>query len=645
MKPIRADSFGAFCALQKLRASKGGRIAFLKVTTDVEKNCYHRELCVLGGGSFGGETFPVLQDFEWLDENTLLCHAKTKNDLCAAGSVLYTLSVDTGAVREYARFSCPIGSFIPLSGGRCLVSACLQRETDPFQDAKCFTATEIPFVMEGSVFAGHSRNVLCMYDGETLTELTSRSEYLGSFAVWQERYALAIVQDFSDVLCDYGHIVRVDLETCETEVLAEAAPKIYANLTAFAPDRFIVTCTKADLHGRYQDFGIEVRDLQNRTLRAWNEEGDLCVFCSMNSDINFPDRHYIPLRASDDCCYFVATLPESSHIMCLSFQTGEITQVTNRTGLVKDLVRIGDTLYYIAARDLDGFALYRCDLDGANEEKLTHFNDAVDCEQWRAQPEPLSFINDDGIEIFGWVLKPRGFEPGKTYPGVLSIHGGPEMAYGPNYIHELQYLAANGYAVFYCNPRGSIGRGGAFMDITNRYFDVDVADLYGFTDHVLAENPWIDPGRLGVMGGSYGGLMTSWIACHNKHFSAAVTERSVCNLVSYFGTADIGAEWTRDMLGTDIWKDFDAFWDHSALKYAPDVNIPVLLIQCGLDYRCPAGTAFEYFHALKYHKKQARLLYFTEENHALKLSGEPHARVRRLEEIRAWFDTYLAAKQ
>lgn len=643
MKPILADSFGAFTALQKLRASKGGRVAYLKITTDLNEDRYRRELCLLGGPVFGEDVFPVLRDFAWLDEQTLICHAKTPADLGnATVSVLYALSVDTGEVSEYARFACPIGSFIPLSGGRCLVSASLPRETTPFKKANCYTATDIPFVMEGSVFSGDSNNVLCLYQNGELQELTSRSDDLGSFAVWKEDYVLAIVQDYSNILRNFGRIVYVDLKTGEARTLEEGIPKIYANLTIFAPDRFVITCTDAKLYGRYQDFTIEVRDLQNNIHGTWNQEADLSLFCSMNSDINFPDKHYIPMHVLDDCCYLVATLPESSHIMRLSFATGEIAQLTTGSGLVKDLARIEDKLYYIAARGLDGFALYRCALDGTNGEKLTNYNDAVDLEQWRGVPEPTSFMNPAGIEICGWVIKPRGFDPQKTYPAVLSIHGGPEMAYGPNYIHEIQYLAANGYGVFYCNPRGSVGRGGAFSDIGSRYFDIDVVDLNGFTDHVLAENPWIDKSRVGVMGGSYGGLMTSWLAGHNQHFAAIATERAVCNLISYFGTADIGAEWTDHILGTNIWEDVDKFWNYSAVKYAPDVNVPVLVIQCGLDYRCPAGTAFEFFHALKYHKKEARLLYFPKENHGLKLSGMPSSRTRRLEEIKDWFDRYLS---
>ena len=155
--------------------------------------------------------------------------------------------------------------------------------------------------------------------------------------------------------------------------------------------------------------------------------------------------------------------------------------------------------------------------DGA-EIQLTHVNDAVLAESYVAQPEKISFTND-GVRIDGWVLKPIDFDPAKTYPAVLDIHGGPKAAYGEVFMHEMQYWASQGYFVFFCNPRGSDGRGNAFMDLRGKYGTVDYSDIMTFTDLVLKTYPMINERRVAVTGGSYGGFMTNWIIGHTDRFA------------------------------------------------------------------------------------------------------------------------------
>jgi dipeptidyl aminopeptidase/acylaminoacyl peptidase len=195
--------------------------------------------------------------------------------------------------------------------------------------------------------------------------------------------------------------------------------------------------------------------------------------------------------------------------------------------------------------------------------------------------------------------------------------------------------------VFFCNPRGSDGRGDKFADIRGKYGSIDYEDIMRFTDLVLDKYPFIDEDRVGVTGGSYGGFMTNWIIGHTNRFKAAVSQRSISNWISKFGTTDIGYFFVEDQIGSTPWDDLDKLWDHSPLKYADRVVTPTLFIHSEEDYRCWLVEGIQMFTALKYHGVDARLCIFKGENHDLSRSGRPKSRLRRLEEISKWFDKYL----
>lgn len=163
----------------------------------------------------------------------------------------------------------------------------------------------------------------------------------------------------------------------------------------------------------------------------------------------------------------------------------------------------------------------------------------------------------------------------------------------------------------------------------------------GFVDTVLAQYPSIDPERLGVAGGSYGGFMTNWIIGHTGRFKAAVSQRSISNWISMANTTDIGYYFVPDQIGADLWENTDKLWDASPLKYAGRVTTPTLFIHSEEDYRCWLVEGLQMFTALKYHGVEARLCMFRGENHELSRSGKPKHRIRRLQEISSWFARFL----
>lgn len=179
----------------------------------------------------------------------------------------------------------------------------------------------------------------------------------------------------------------------------------------------------------------------------------------------------------------------------------------------------------------------------------------------------LSFKAEDGWDIHGWLMKPVGFQEGQKVPLILEVHGGPHAMYANTYFHEFQTLAAKGYAVLFTNPRGSDGYGQRFIDaVRGDYGGKDYQDLMSAVDYVLEHYDFIDETRLGVTGGSYGGFMTNWIVGHTNRFKAAVTQRSICNWISFYGVSDIGyffSEW-EVLRGNSF--DYERLWNHSPLK-------------------------------------------------------------------------------
>lgn len=262
-----------------------------------------------------------------------------------------------------------------------------------------------------------------------------------------------------------------------------------------------------------------------------------------------------------------------------------------------------------------------------------------------AVPMRVAFQTELG-EGEGWVLLPPGevLTEGAPVPALLNIHGGPHTAYGHGFMHEFQLFTQAGYAVCYSNPRGSVGYGQAWSeDIRGRWGSVDQADLLTFFDAALAAQPRLDAARTGVMGGSYGGFMTNWLTSQTSRFQVAVTDRSICNLISFGGTSDIGARFWDDELGGNFHRsrDVQKLWDMSPLKDAEQVRTPTLIIHSLEDLRCPVEQAEQWFAALQLHGVPSRFVRYPGENHELSRSGRPDRRAHRLQEYLDWLGEHL----
>lgn len=270
--------------------------------------------------------------------------------------------------------------------------------------------------------------------------------------------------------------------------------------------------------------------------------------------------------------------------------------------------------------------------------RVSGHNDGLTASVRSIEPERFSFRSFDGTQVDGWLLKPTGWSPDRKYPMLLSIHGGPHGMYGYAFNPTLQAYAMDGYAVFYLNPRGSNGYGQKFSDGSlNEWGGGDYRDLMAGVDEALKRYPWIDPNRLGVTGGSYGGFMTNWIITQTPRFRAAVSVASVSNLISFYSTS-LYQDLIHVEFGGFPWDNYELLWQWSPLRYVRAAQTPTMFIHGEQDNDVHITQAEEMYMALKRSGVETVLVRYPREGHGLR---EPRHRVDALERTLAWFDRFL----
>lgn len=280
--------------------------------------------------------------------------------------------------------------------------------------------------------------------------------------------------------------------------------------------------------------------------------------------------------------------------------------------------------------------------DGDAKRRLTSFNKPLFDQLTMNEPEQIWYASFDGRKIQGWILKPPGFDASKKYPLILQIHGGPHSAYGNTFTHEFHWMAAKGYVVLYTNPRGSSNYGQEFGNIIQfAYPGDDYKDLMAGVDAVLKKG-YVDESRMGVTGGSGGGLLTNWTVTQTSRFKAAVSQRDISDWTNFWYTADF-------TLFRETWFRKPPFQDpadyarRSPITHVERIQTPLLFILGDEDWRTPPSAGGEaLFRALKFLKRETVMVRFPDENHELSRSGKPWHRVERLQHIVGWFDRFLS---
>jgi len=356
--------------------------------------------------------------------------------------------------------------------------------------------------------------------------------------------------------------------------------------------------------------------------------------------------------------------PDGTSLIVVSAEKGSsnLKRVSVATGAIEPITDgARDVVAFSASRDAATLAATLSTqtaigdiaiVDGARRlrpsgapRQITHVNDELFKDIKQSEPEEIWYRSFDGKQVQGWILKPPNFDRSKKYPLILEIHGGPHAAYGNVYTHEFQWMAAKGYVVLFTNPRGSTSYGQDFGNIIQfHYPGDDYNDLMAGVDEVVKKG-YVDADRLGVTGGSGGGLLTNWTITQTQRFKAAVAQRDIADWYGFWFTADFTLfqpTWFRKA----PWEDPQDFTARSPITHVANVTTPLMLVLGDDDYRTPPPNGGEMmFRALKYRKIPTVMVRFPRETHELSRSGEPRHRIERLQHIVGWMDQWLMDKK
>jgi dipeptidyl aminopeptidase/acylaminoacyl peptidase len=323
--------------------------------------------------------------------------------------------------------------------------------------------------------------------------------------------------------------------------------------------------------------------------------------------------------------------------------TGKMTDVTKGDHAIQSFKATADVEKMVYTRSTPTAVgdLYVMDRKTGSARKLTGFNDALFAKLNLTEPDEIWFNSFDGKRIQTWVQKPADFDPKKKYPLILNIHGGPHSAYGYIFDHEFQWMAAKGYIVVYPNPRGSTSYGQEFGNIIQyNYPGDDHKDLMLAVDEVIKRG-YVDEKKLGITGGSGGGVLTNWAVTQTDRFAAAVSQRDISDWANWWYTADFTQFQPAWFKGAPF-EDVEGFRERSAITHVAKIKTPMMFILGESDWRTPPPAGGEeLFRALKYRKIPTVMVRFPNETHELSRSGQPWHRVERLQHIVGWFDKWI----
>lgn len=657
MNSIRLNHFLDFRFISSMQTNDHrNRLTFLVAKANEKKNDYlydlwlsdgmkHRKLLSLKNkGSYLYET----------DETLLIQHQKTKAEEKKVReqkmSIYYRYHLATNHLESAYAFPFP-ATIIKAFDKYLLMKATLTSEQhhlylDQPDQRKKFLAEdkknqayedieEIPFYFNGLGHIANQRNQLFLYTIETKTikPIVDPDFNVGIVKVSEDLTRIYYTgTQMTGVKRLTTHVFCYRLDTHQTEILYHEDNCSVSNMYILN-DQVIIAGTDMKDYGINQNpdfFMLKNKKLELLTIYRGT------IGNSVGSDVRLGDSSKDVIV--DGKLYFVTTVDDHCEIHSLDHD-GLIKREFQFNGAIDGLVLLKEQFYAFGQYRQKLQEIYQLNLQENKQLQVTRFNQSILKNKYIASPKEIVYKAANHV-VKGFVLYPKDFDAKNSYPAILDIHGGPKTVYGKVYYHEMQYWASQGYFVFYANPRGSDGKGDAFADIRGRYGTIDYEDLMNFTDLVLEKTPQINPKKVYVTGGSYGGFMTNWIVGHTDRFKAAVTQRSISNWLSFHGTSDIGFYFSKDQTDGHPLTDMDKLYEQSPIKYTRNVKTPLLFIHSDQDYRCPIEQAMQFFTLLKEQGLDTKLVWFKGETHELSRSGKPQARIKRLSEITQWFKNH-----
>ncbi len=638
MKPIELDLMLQYRYLSALN-SYNDKLLFIDTLADTQNNDYTQRLHCFD---------PVTK------EDTVLLEDKRVRYALVDGKILILKGSETsfiesniyvldGELKKCLTLPLAVGSIRSLNDDYYVVEATVTMDCPDYycssdeakkafhdqveKDKDYLVLNEYPFFFNGAGFINGNRNNLFLVSKKDCSVTRIVPPTMDVESVLVDNGTLYIMaNDYESMKKMWSSIYKYDVTTNELTCLYKNEDMFLRKIVMVNGKLHAVgnprTCISSQSFYLVKDGGLELVF-----------ETDYMLGNSIGTDCHY-GRCKNNMTVGNDL-YVLNTVDERSVLN--KFDGTSLEFVTNFEGATDDFAFIGDKLYIIALKDMKLQEIYS--VEGEKVTQLTCLNEEVLADKYVAKPEKFSTFNLH--EIRGWALKPINFDPNKTYPMILDIHGGPKTAYGEVFYHEMQLWASKGYFVIFCNPHCSDGRGDEFSDYLKHYGATDYDDIMKFVDKALELYPQIDPERLCVTGGSYGGYMTNWIITHTDRFKAAAAQRSISNRVADFYYSDYSYDTTYEN-GIPLNEDaIKLFWDRSPLKYVENAVTPTLFIQSTEDYRCPFPEAVQLFSALKWKGVETRICGFKGENHELSRSGKPEHRLRRLLEITNWMENHV----
>ena len=659
MKNVNISDFIDYRYLGSMQVSPDQKHAvFTVITGDKENDNYPGNLWIMDLDS--RETHQLTSGNEekkaiWWDNDTVVftgCRDAKQKEKNAEGditTIFYKQHIHGGEALEWFRLNMPVGSVNKVNDHQIMISVAYRadglnyfecKDEDEKKEVKKKLGNEkeyqwfdeIPFWANGQGIINMKRTRLYLLDVDTKkAEPVSGPSSNASVSHIKDNKVLYI----SNLMESVREVPSsLHLFDCTTKEDLTLIPDHQYNVSwaFFIKGRIIAGLSDFKEYGLHQHatlFEVFTDGSLKKLVHYDNSYG-----ASLGSDCL--QQFGTALKEYNDRIYFSCSDENDG---CLKYfdENGELHQCCDYHGGIEDFEVTEQGIFFIGLRNQKLQEIYF--LKDGVETQISHFNTEYH-EQTATSPIEKFEFYSDGIRHEGFVIKPVDFDENRSYPGILEIHGGPKGTFGPVINHEMQVFAANGYFVFYCNPRGSDSRGNAFADIRGRFGKEDYDDLMAFTDAVIARYPQLDGNRLGVTGSSYGGYMSNWIITQTDRFKAAIPEASISNYVTKFLCTDIGFTYNMDNQAATPWTDVDLVWEQSPLKYADRVKTPTLFIHSDQDYRCWIAEPVQMFYALKLHGVETRFLLFHGEHHGLPIFGKPSHRIERLTAMVEWFDRH-----
>ncbi len=439
-------------------------------------------------------------------------------------------------------------------------------------------------------------------------------------------------------------IVFVQDSTDTSEVRDQVRPQLYVLTVADGAVRRLATSYVENVEPAWSPDGNAIAFICSK---GRGEENDVCVIPAAGGTVrNLTSAWDLdpsgPAWSPDSkTVYFNAETRGNIHVFAAPATGGTVRQITmgERQLSGPAITRDGKWLAYPASDATHPTELFVAPVgrSGAGSDKrLTSFNDSLLAQLVTIPADTLWFTSVGGLSIEAFLMRPNGYRPGKSYPLILYIHGGPHWNYGNVFFPEMQLLAGQGYWVLLVNPRGSTGYGHAFTFATRgRWGMEDYQDLMKAVDVAIARGG-VDTTRLGVAGGSYGGFMTNWVVGHTHRFAAAETDRSIYDWYSWYGSSDAQGLTDYEFSGPP-WDADSLYRVLSPMTYAKSIRTPLLIVHSEDDRRTPITDGEQLFVMLRKRGVPAEFVRYPRSYHGLSRTGPPWLLVDRLERIRTWF--------